>query len=321
MWPSIPHPTEGETRALWLRETRGLVPPHEQVRFYPSVAVALSDLCRGLMGMYSNKKNILRLKGLYRGYSNLVKGLSQEGALIQDIEFPKSLDLTEITTQLKKETLCVLMASDSPWTGEVFQIGPIWKSLIEKKIFAINVSGGPPSDTLPWESVGTHGIWIYEFQDGSCIAMLGSRYRAASGIFGVTRPPVLDFSWLKSADIPEAQTQAVLAFEKKYRSSAAPPLRSERRFDRALLHFPDLDGSALRDLLIRKGEDVWASGLETFSLCRWEDLDQFEDLLERGWSKEDLRGTLLVSASLLRPSFDSTLDNALAELRLLQTGG
>ncbi|MBX9769344.1 MAG: hypothetical protein K2X47_18860, partial [Bdellovibrionales bacterium] len=241
MWPLRPHPTESETRAQWIRQTQGIVPPHEQVRFYPSVALALSDLCRGLIGMYSNKKNILRLKGLYRGYLDLTKGLSQEGALIQDLEFPKCLDLAEVNASLKKDTLCVLMASDSPWTGEVFKIGPIWQSLLEKKIFAINVSTHPPSANSPWEAVGTHGIWIQEFGDRTCAAILGARYRAGTGIYGPMPTPMLDFSWLRTSEISSEKSIDILSLEKRFRSQSAPALGSERRLDRAVLHFDDVD--------------------------------------------------------------------------------
>lgn len=318
MWPLRPHPTESETRAEWMLKTKGVLPPHEQIRFYPSVALALSDLCRGLIGMYSNKKNIIRLKGLYRGYLNLTKGLSQEGALIQDLEFPKCLDLAELNGALKKDTLCVLMASDSPWTAEVFKITALWQTLLEKKIFAINVSSLPPSPNSPWEAVGSHGIWIHEFGDGSCAAILGTRFRAGTGIYGFMPPPNLDFSRLKAQETTSEKKTQILEIEKKFSSQKAPPLGADRQFDRAVLYFEDMDSSALRDLLIRKGGNAWASELEALSLCRWEDTGAFDDLLERGWSRESLRGTLIVSAALLDRNFQEALTLALTELKAMQ---
>ncbi len=316
-WPDQPHPTETEVRAQWRSFSSGKVPDHENVRFYPSLAVALTDITRGLMGMYPNKKHVVRLKGLYRGYSALVRGMSQEGALIHDIDYPKSIDVEELNTVLKKETLCVLMGSDSPWTGEVFPIAHLWQSVIDRKIFAINVSHLPPSQAVPWQSVGSYGIWVHEFPDRSCVVLFGSRYRAVSSIFGAPWNPDIKPDWLLGSDL-SGESAVVSDFEKRYSTGIIPKPGPLRLFDWAVVVFDDVDASAVRDILIEKGSAAWSSRLEALSLCRWESYGPFEDLLERGWTLENLRGTLLVSRGVVS-EVDSMLDTVLRGLRALQS--
>ncbi len=190
-----------------------------------------------------------------------------------------------------------------------------WASALNaEKSFTVGVVH-LPTQPLKAVSLQPYEGKIIVINEKLTVALLGEKFRIIPFISPNLGWQMPDIS---SVEIVENQA-AVQQFEAACVQMGAQPLISaaQRVWDRAAVSWPDIDGSAIREMLI-DGHSCPDSEIETFSPCRWPLTQKFEWLIEGGHKPQQLRGSLIVSASVLNPAFIESIRKLLADLRTLQ---
>ena len=181
-------------------------------------------------------------------------------------------------------------------------------------------------DVKPWLSIGVFGdrMRVLPFIAPHCgwSSYLthnpkGSDASSSAGSDG-SQATLEDFTTLQ--DAVSENKELIVKFESKIKELNGEPLVSNdlRRWNRACVTFPNMDGSSIRDLILESKLE-WSLNLETLSPCRWPMAQKFDWLSEQGLTASQLRGSLLVAVNLLSSTeFWNALNHATAKIREIQ---
>jgi hypothetical protein len=160
-------------------------------------------------------------------------------------------------------------------------------------------------------------VVILSFGSLGAVALFGKRCATLPGVAASTlawpssAPKI--FPWSEKSE----NAKWVQQVESENWGEGRPLLQksSSRLSDRALLYWTDLEGEALRQLLI-KDCGLNENHLESLSLSRWNEVKLITQFEKRGWSPEIFRGTVIFSTELSKnPDFKKNLETAVKKLR------
>jgi hypothetical protein len=266
---------------------------------------ALMDAAYGLRRLSSFKKKILYFKDMDPNFTPVVTALAKEGIelIAMDLKCLKSPE--SIIEQLGKDILFVLYSVDDPILGRLFEIEKFESLLAENSCFRIRISYNQHLYAdLPKADRNTLHIW--GAPSGLALLGLGERVRV-----GASGSELRSWSGVHSAEIidelqaRENKKNKVIEFEEGFRTFASLPMENrERVWDRAVLAWPDMDGSAVIDSLggrmnLALSPPGELGVLESTSLSRWGGLKTFDWLHSWDLSPEIIRGLIVIDADIL----------------------
>lgn len=262
-----------------------------QVRAYQSVSHALLEIGMALQMMYSHKKQYYTgLKSLGNHYEDLSVFLSRQGI--------KAIPLDGHTQEVdEKKTLFSIIDVDDAITGEKY-IAPTSQSS-DSKILQISIYHHLHLVTFPEKNIGETDIYVLSHPAGGAVVLFGKRAQNISSFICSTLQ-WQNFSHLKSFPVRVENKNWVEQVEKQSWQGSQPLLVNitERIYDRAIISWIDKDAGAIRDILINDHKVV-PEYLESLSLYRWMDMRLLTQFEKRGWSAEQMRGTLILSTELV----------------------
>jgi hypothetical protein len=275
------------------------------VRFYQSLSQALLETVMAFQNLYSHKRQFNFLMGLGTHADEALLFLSRQGI--------KAIDLrTEILSDDKKTLFCVQDLDDAITAESYRDFYPI-----DEKIFRVNISHHLHAFEKNLPEVRETDVLIMNFGDHGAVALHGKRCSSLPSALA----PTLAWSHQPQPQIPWEIQQQNPAWVAQIESSGIagsnvlPNLSAKRIFDRALLTWLDLEGEALRQILIRD-ENINPNHLESLSLSRWNELKLIPQFEKRGWSAEMFRGTLILSAELsVDASLKAKIETSVKKLR------
>lgn len=301
------------------------LPGRSAARLHPDVPTALNEGVRGLARLFPHKKALAVVKGSGPWFDPLVVFMATEGYQIQEIPFAETQSGSTWISTLNKDCLMVLHGVDDPITSRILE-KPDWlNALQEKKIFSVAVSnahhhGRPPQGIL------SHQLRILSGGNDGALLVVGDRAsRIESLVVGIRPSRRSDLEFLRTIFAESVvYREKIETFEKKGWGGSQTILVSgdERVWDRAVLYWNDLDGSAVIDTLATKlkwtlsdpGEEP---RLESVSLCRWGGLSGTKWLREQGYTPEQLRGLVIISGKFADEELGKALAESVASVRQL----
>lgn len=270
-----------------------------------SPAHAVTEAVKGLALLFPHRTAVILRKDTSPLIEEFAQGVSRDSlqpVLVSGDDLSKS----------GKSTLLYLVSDDDPLTGEIFYKAQAESVLADQKIYSIRLS---TSFLLNPFAIGNYTIWIHQVSPQLTVSVLGDRVNYERLHY---RTEVLGESWLPATS--SENSISVLDFESALQSIAEAPLfsKTSRIFDRAVLAFSDIDGSALRELLIRDVKGLSGDEIETSSLCRWGRLKGTEWLSYQGYRPEQIRGLVAFSVKNLKSIKPESVIEAYRKIKKLQ---
>jgi hypothetical protein len=225
-----------------------------------------------------------------------------------------------------KNILAAFTCADDPMLGYLYDTA--WcESLKTEKTFCVRVVHNPSQiQKVIRGDVGPYEGYLLVIAASLTVAILGERLRVLPFVaphlsWDTSALQRVVDGFLRWEASSHSNEQIVRDFESWASSIGATALiqSQPRIYDRYVVQWPDLDGSALRDILVQQ-KGYRSDQVETLSFCRWPLTQKFDWLLEQGYSVESLRGSLIVSPSVDRAKFEVDLQAAVSEVRALQNG-
>lgn len=275
-----------------------------QVRFYQSLQQALLETLMGFQNLYSHKRQFVSNLGLGTHADEALLFLSRQGI--------KNLDLTADAGNDEKKTIVHLLDLDDAITAELYQN----KYQLDEKLFRISVSHHHHLLKNSQLEVKETEVLIWSLPQGA-LAFHGKRCVSVPTVFA----PTLSYGGVPDVRVHQKTENKtwVQDIESKLiaNSQSLKGLSSERIYDRAILAWTDVEGEHLRQVLI-KDHDVKADKIEALSLSRWNELKLIAQFEKRGWTPEQFRGVLIVSADLSQDkAFNQKIESAVLKIRKL----
>lgn len=295
-----------------------------RVLAYLGVFHALEEIVTGLAKLYPHKRKVLYFTNQSPFFSSVALGLARDGLMVEGVESVEKLkSAIEISG---KELLLVMTAADDLVTAEIFNTHDRNVALKEQKIFNVVVSHQKHIYEPFPETLHPFDIFIHSCGAHNAIAILGERAKinpiVASRINWSSKLNC-DFELYYGSKLPDSRV--VLDFESSElqldKSQLFKPLFNSahpRVYDRAVIYWEDLDGSAVIEEMAKAGYLV-GSQLETTSSCRWL-LNPFKWLKQKGLSDNQLRGLVIVDRDLLFPEFTDALKRAVDRILRMSRG-
>lgn len=288
------------------RQTYGFSYP---VRVFQSLPQALVEISLSMHLLYSHKMSFAHSFGLGTHGEAASLFLARQG--LKAVEFASD----SVPEFDEKKALFAIADLDDAITGEKYFTNN--QARVNEKMFRVWVSHhGHFHQGLP-EEIQSTDVVLFNIKPDFVFAALGMRTQNLNPLVAPT------LNWNIEAPKPiEKKTENkawVEQVEKEGWASGTPlDISKERFYDRAFLYWQDIEGSALRDLLIKEG--IAARDIDSSGFGRWNEprlLKQFE---KRGWSPEVFRGTLAFSANLAEDAnFKSKLESAYKKLKNLSS--
>lgn len=296
--------------------------PNIAVQVYLGTRHALWEVTQALAQTYPHRRTIgyapftgpeaefVALQFAKEGFT--VKSLTQE-------EFNSPKPWLE---SAGKQTLCILSAFDDPATGELYQAESHVAALKDQRIFRILISHSYHL-TYPVGKVDPYDVQIISLKSDLAVAILGERAKLSPPIASnLSWHPGLSFERLKTrsaTDVEEAK-KIIGEFTNSASSVGSVYSCSNVLHDRVLLLVSEIEGLSFVTRLAEKlsltvGEPGADTDLETLSVCRWQDPRQLEWLSSKGLTVEKLRGSVIISADLVRRTGVGKLVQALQETK------
>ena len=296
---ALPSSTNREILERQIRNDHG-ISDAQRIRLCAGLCHALPETARGLFSQYPHRTIMAVQKDGGPHFEALITLFSREGFKV--LEFTKSdfANPAKFIEGMGKNGLFVLASEDDPLTGEIFDLEKIRDELAKQRIFFVTVSSSlhvREKTNMAFHDVSSRLLVLGE---GLTLCLDGARVlvdpllRGEVEVWGKYEPAVSG----------ENEVQ-VKEFEKKLKSVASPVLKEadSRLFDRAVLSFRDLDGSAVLETFrgqknIKDGQTGFHRLIEAPSLCRWGDSLSQNWLRARGWDPGFIRGMVVFDASL-----------------------
>jgi hypothetical protein len=297
--------------------------PHDaHLQLYQGGFHALYEVVKALGDLFLHRRTVIVMKGRDPLSQPLCVRLVKEGFKIKFfLESEKEL-IPQFIKENEKTLLSVLLTLDDPATGELYEDSSIEEALKDSKVFKIKISHAY-ARSRPW------GLNLDPFEiQVDCLApFLASATLGARAKIPLLLSEYLD--WSKELmenrlrQIPKnlvEDRRQVENFESRQGHSYDKFISTEARlFDRAVIHFPNLDSSVLRDLYQRSHRSEKTSHeLLSLSLSGVSDSRSFQWLQDRGISPELLQGVLVIPLQLLGEPFEIWLEQAVAQVEKMQ---
>lgn len=307
-----------------LGESWGLDLEKHEIRIYQNIGQAVYEAMLGLRRLYQHKKKIFFLKNQNPHIEYPLHCIAKDGLLLE----PQSSDVftkaDPLLSAMDRETLFFVYSVDDPVLGLYEPIEDLEALLQGTANFRIRISYHKhlyEARPKPERNL----VQIMGCPDGCAIALLGERTRfAPQGV------ELLDWSgfpqkdYLKILEAPKLNSQKILEFESRKDLGFVPLLEKTnlRSFDRAVVSWSDLDSCAMRESLLAdpNSKPTWEKGLESLSLSRWGGVKGFEWLIARGYTRNQLRGAMIIDGQLLASDFDQSILRARQKILEAQQG-
>lgn len=313
------------------REALGLQDSQLQPQLYPGLKSALWEVCTQLTQLVPNKRTIYYLKEAEPLFESVAVHLSREGFKV------KALDANELNSPstwfeaVQRELLFIVDLQDEPVTGELYDFPELDKTIADKRIYRISVSHAR-HNSQAIANPTPYRANLLSINLEKTVAILGERVKVqppvASGMIWpeqTTEVARAELSVL-DANTYEAQKQKVQSFERALPQGATAVAKSANRlYDRALFTFENIDGlSLINELSCEIATPLQPAGnkgpLETTSLCRWEDEKIWQGLITKGFTPNQLRGLVAISAELIDDKLKSKIETAYQRILKEQNG-
>jgi hypothetical protein len=299
----------GDQDVIKLRNTFALT-EKQKIYFCHSVAHAVSESVKGLAQLYPHKTQVIIRNDTGPFTEFIAEGLSRDGLQVLKVSVDAMTD--EFLAKHSKSTLLLISDDDDVITGEKHFRDDLEEKICGLKVFSLRISH--TAFELP-PVMKTHSIWIRELSATETCMVLGER---------VTFERLLYPFDVKSKSVPcrapSEDKVRVMDFESKAASFAKCPLlqKANRWFDRGVLIFSNLDGSALREKVLSLDKNIASEKIETSSLCRWSHLKGMDWLENQGFRPEDIRGLVTFSSDILNDDLLKKIEKAKSEILKLQ---
>ncbi len=319
--------------------TTELQVPGLEVMAFWGLNQALSELTLGLAKQFPHRKKVHYFKNMDPFFERHIIALSREGLKVEAhnwADFEK--DPESFKTQIDKDSLFVLLSQDLPLLGRTFDIQKFLLALAQEKIFKICVSHQAPRQN--WSEVFEKDrsiAQVFSLKPDLSLAFLGGRVRvsatAAQGMpwtKAVMEGALEEIRLIKETSKEIHKESELKARIEKFESlqiagATAALVNQPRSFDRAVLYWTDIDGTAIIESLSEKrGLKLLPAGqeqrLETASPTRWGGLRTMDWLLAQGLDASATRGLVVFDQSLVDEKLAEDLKSVCLELRQLQGG-
>ena len=289
---------------------------------YQGVRHALNEVGTGLARLFPHRKQIYFFKDLDPSYSSMMMDLAADGYELVPLSLEHFENL-EWMEQLGRETLMVVYPIDDPIFGRLNTTAEFYAQLSEKKVFQLGVSHSAHF-YQGWSEVHKYEARICSWSVERAVALLGERAQVKARV-----APTLSWSVSElekaSFEMLSMSESRVCRFESKSVADSTALLSgTPRLYDRAVLTWLDMDGYAIVDQLHQLAGSRFQSGsgalIETSSLSRWGGMKTMNWLENYGYSKNQIRGTLVVAESCLDDEFESLLLQAVNNVKQMQRG-
>ncbi len=293
---------------------------------------ALNDLLRGLANLFPHKRSIARFGALPSPLQEVVRGFAREGFTVQEIpvnlKAPSKEAADAAMATLKKDTLFIAASFATPLLGALYPVEWVRSHCASKQMFFIGY--GPSAfwerglliPQTPFEA------FVYEpdLDIGSLAFWIGGERLHGENLFW-GKP---HFKWahvealkkyIKDHQVAHDENekiQTVDNFELGF-AREVPGVSSllqhgdkkNRLYDRAVLSVFGCDGSALTELLSKKGYDVYSA-----AACHWGTPHLNNWMAGSGFSPEEIQSSLFIASDVLeKASFKVDLIEAVRYLR------
>jgi hypothetical protein len=297
------------------------------IRIFESMAQATYESVVGLRRLYQLKKKIYFFKNQDPHLEHPLRTMAKEGLILQPLDWGVMKDSSEFIKSLDRESHFVAYSVDDPVLGFFHETDHMDQSLLEQNIFRIRISYSRHLHS-EWPKIDKNTVHLLGLPDGRALGFLGDRVKfppQGVDILDWSNADVRSYQGLKSSarEFPEQVKQ----FEQRSDLGFKPLLSQDKKriFDRAAVYWPDLDSSAVLELLLTElGIGPAPAGkisqVESLSLSRWGGIKGFEWLVEQGIAKEVLRGALVIDANLLSDSFVDLLQKLRKRILEAQSG-
>lgn len=281
-----------------------------------SLAHAVTEVVKGLAQLFPHKMNIAIRRDTSPHIENIAKGFSRDGLQAVPMTAGDIVDVDGALAKLGKSALIYIAADDDVLTGEIFYSGELEKKLSDQKVFSLRISHDFFNKPL---ALGPYSIWIHQIAENLVLTAFGERVVMERLFFPLEGE---FYPWPQALRKVEENKAAVMGFEESCQTFAKTPLYNKvnRLYDRAVLIFEDIDGSALRDLLLQEVGDLKPDFIETSSLCRWGRLKGVEWLYYQGYTLEQVRGLVAISSMALGSELTKNVERIYRKIKRLQEG-
>jgi hypothetical protein len=309
-------------------ETLGIKAAGGAVKVVAGTRQALTELTLGLVRQFPHKRRVCYFRDLDPGLEGPVVQLAREGCQILALEGKLLRDPAALEAAIGTDALFVLASEDDPLLGLLHDLSPL-EALSEKnKFYLIKVSHAhhrflPVAKIFPRHLIRVNALaprlalilssartrWPIQFADSVALSA-----DSMQPIARLASPEFID-----PAGVP--------AFESSYPADAKPVFDAGRLriLDRAVIYWPDMDGLSVLELLSRRlkrplslpGE---SGAFETTSMNRWRGVHTMDWLRAFGFSDEMIRGTIILSHSVISPELTQALVAVRQEIMKAQFG-
>lgn len=288
---------------------------------------ALLEVVTSLQKQFPLRRKVYFCKSLDPLIDSVVIHLGREGIALQPLTLAEWTDNSWVS-KVDKEGLAVIMPIDDPFLGRVHERPDLQPVLATTKLFQISISHsyhrsrGIPPFTHPLQ------IHLLSLNESLGLGVFAEKAKVPLWLSGTLpwHDDMIDVATDVLAD-PQENRDVVLEFEQKQLAGCAPYFSGDvgRLWDRAVIFWKDMDAYAfIEELADRIGFKLLPAGeeqtLETTSLSRWGGVRTMDWLYALGVEPEVVRGTVILSASVLKlRNFDAAF--VAARERVLEMQG
>lgn len=299
----------------------------DEVRLYQGAEHAIWEVTQGLSRLFPHRRKIFYFQYQDPFHDHAMFSLLRDGFEVTALPIAQMSDPQSWQSQIGKETLLFLYSEDDPILGRKFDFENAVATCDQHKVFAVKVSHHRHR-LEEWSGLDSpFAIDIKSYRADLAVAHLGSKAKIASAIApfleweGCALDPILKWTIPGVSD----WEKTVSAFESALPGGAQPLWGNDcsRLYDRAVFYWEDMDGhSIIYHLAEALGWKLGSPGieerLETTSLSRWGGLRTMDWLKQQGLTESQIRGTVVLHASVLGEEIKQRLIETVNKVRQLQ---
>ena len=207
------------------------------------------------------------------------------------------------------------MTHHDPLFSRKYKTEELFQHLNEQKHFVLQIYHNQPPSVESIKTLGRFQGYIVSINSQLAVAFLGARLKFSA-------PITSGFVWSDEStkricegliDQIVEDKDKIEKFENSGTANSLPLLiQQERVYDRAIIHWKDMDSHALLQYL--KQEELKETGYETefesASLTRWGGFKSNDWLIQQGFKNDDLRGTLIIDVQQISESLSDKICQA-----------
>ena len=226
------------------RQLKWQGPGHLKLFF--GTSAALLEIVTSLQKQFPLRRKLYFCKSADPLVDGVVKCLAREGISLQPLTAAEWADNSWIG-KTDKEGLAVIMPMDDPFLGRLYDQTDLQPALASTKLFQISISHsfhrsrGIPPLSHPLQ------IHLLSLNESLCLGVFGEKAKVPLWVSDTM--PFNEEMLETAVDVlsePQESKDVVLAFENKRLAGCEPffPSEARRLWDRAVVYWKDMDGSA-----------------------------------------------------------------------------